>query len=155
MEEITTEKRGREEEENCEEPTQKKELIDWAQQYGLSQEDLKPKSDEFEIRVYASEHRINVDIFRPDSKIPRDSRTGRPITEDGFSALELMFSGKIEINRVEGEIYNWNAVVNQISMHHANHFGPERGLVIAKMIETLSQRLIVLSDILWKKRMEK
>lgn len=67
--------------------------------------------------------------------------------EDGFDAIGLMFSGKLEITRGEdGRIWNWRPLVNSMQMHHPNHFGPQRGLVIADMIRLLSLELISIEE---------
>jgi hypothetical protein len=122
--------------------TPKKEKIDWAAQYGLS--DLvsnRRKTEGFLVGITCFEEQVAIDIFRSpclESRLP---------DEDGFDAIDLMFSGKLSITRSDdGMIQNWRALVNPVSMHHPNHFGPERGLVIADMIRLLSLELIAVEE---------
>lgn len=125
-------------------PVEKKDKVDdWAFQYGLSHVKPEKSIDSFTIRTSFHSNRIAVSIYRSDTfgtqELPK---------EDGFSAIDLMFTGSINIKRDknDGRIYNWSSSIYRIQLNHPNDFGPERGLVIARMIELLSLELISLEE---------
>lgn len=121
---------------------EKKEKVDWAAQYGLVDE-RKEVCGGYFFGVCCYEDRVSVAIYR---SLPLDTSSRLP-DEDGLSAIDLMFSGKLEITRSDdGLIRNWRPIVNSISIHHPNHFGPQRGLVIADMVRLLSLELISIEN---------
>jgi hypothetical protein len=122
--------------------SKKKVHVDWASEYGLSHLPSHKITGGFTLTFHCYEDQIAVSIFRtPSYPYPR---------EDGLDAINLMFSGKISISRIENSsIWNWRSLVNSISMHHPNHFGPQRGLVISDMIQLLSNELIYLESMLY------
>lgn len=120
-----------------------KSAAEFAAEYGFHYSLERKEVGPFTIGMSYSRDMIQISIFRaPQGGEPR---------EDGFEAIDLMFSGKLEITRGEdGCIWNWRPLVNSISMHHPNHFGPQRGLVISEMLRLLSQELITVEEIFRK-----
>ena len=125
--------------ENDNEATKKidDEVINWEEKYNLlpkwEGDKKRGENGEFLLRVYANKERVNVDIFRNPSY---------ELREDGFDAIDLMFSGKVLIIRdFDGTVRNLNTQVTPLHYHHANHFGHQRGQVIGIMIQILSKEL--------------
>lgn len=116
---------------------QRQRKVDWASEYGFTTS--RKEVGAFSIAFAYWMSVIQISIFR--SPKSGDAR------EDGFDPVDLMFSGQLEITRDKtGAIVNWKSVVNSIQMHHPNHFGPQRGLVIAEMIRVLSLELISVEE---------